>query len=203
MSPFLFVQDFLHPEPDPWSVCLPLPIAGFLKTCLHERHKKKDNRLYDKIDKGLIMNANSDPDVSHKKHSYNIGQSDSKIMKPLFGKEKGSHSHKFYSNYGTNSFENYEHIVKSESDFKISSSNASHFSNKQNSSKAIDYSSSNTEQTLGSLAYSKNYGQYGDDDSELSTDEDYTYNDYEGDQSEIESDNDDEKLLQDQHCYIL
>ncbi|XP_052233727.1 uncharacterized protein LOC127846488 isoform X2 [Dreissena polymorpha] len=32
------IQDFSAPEPDPWSVTLPLPITGFLNKCLHSNH---------------------------------------------------------------------------------------------------------------------------------------------------------------------
>ena len=64
----LVFQDFCKPEPDPWSVPLPLPIVGYISKCLHNHHHKKQvgNKTmscdqYDKIDlKTSQMSSDSD-----------------------------------------------------------------------------------------------------------------------------------------------
>lgn len=35
---YQLLQDFTHPEPEPWNVKLPLPITGFISRCLHQAH---------------------------------------------------------------------------------------------------------------------------------------------------------------------
>ncbi|XP_053401874.1 uncharacterized protein LOC123548889 [Mercenaria mercenaria] len=60
-------QDFSEPEPDPWSVNLPLPITGFLKQCLHEKHMKKkhDKTVYNAIGNGRQA-GKTKPDKKHR-----------------------------------------------------------------------------------------------------------------------------------------
>ncbi|KAL4234731.1 hypothetical protein ACF0H5_006373 [Mactra antiquata] len=208
-------QDLSHPEPDPWSVCLPLPITGYLKKCIHEHHKK-EKRLYDKIDKSQIMSAKTSIlkyELVNSDNDRYIKHSNSNKVKAL-DNEKGCVNDSDYSGndfYSISETKNAKGDVQYDNDsIDYLRANLHNFSDEQVYSTLTEHSSGNIEsnkygRSLGGALNSTKQGDnsYEEEDSEISTDEGYSYNDYEGDQSEVDSDYEDEKLLHDRVCIIL
>ncbi|WAR12641.1 hypothetical protein MAR_026821 [Mya arenaria] len=95
------IQDFSNPEPDPWSVTLPLPITGFLKKCLHDNHL---HRGHHHSNRGHSLD-NKDQNISNSGYIDNNGYQVSRGVK--FGDVSNFQSNKHGKSDGVSSL-NYE-----------------------------------------------------------------------------------------------
>lgn len=213
-------QDFTEPEPDPWSVCMPLPITGYLKQCLHDHHvkKKKEKAMYDGIDSGKLTG-------SHKYQNLQwTGLTSSSSDEITYSEISGSKasSNKPVNNridctvmpkYSATRTENGSQQVSNQNNQqKTDTTSLRHDSDNHGKTSDQNYVQSKYEKSIRSTEHGENelfnmfvgnspVSRDGEEDSELSSENSNIGVNYEGDESDVNSDS--EETSQKHKCCIL